>query len=317
MTAGKGAAGGGAAGGGVLWANAGLLLTSVFWGAVVPVLSNLLGRWDPYLLSLVRYGIAVPIFWALRWLLEPGPLLPPGIAPVRFVLSGGFIAGFVILYTLGIARSNPITAAVLSACSPLIAALVEWAGTRAPPQRALLFAIPLTVGGAVLGTVTPEAGVWGFGWGEALVVSGLACWSLYSFTARHWFPGCTPLRLALLTLTPCGAMLAGAFAAVAAVGLARPVPALTSRDLWELAWVSLGAVVIAFVLWNHGVRRLGVAQATLYMNLLPFMAMAAAVLYGILPTTAQVIGCVLVVAGIAQSQYFGNRETRLRGRSGG
>ena len=133
-------------------ANAGLILTVIFWGSLVPVLADLLQRWDPYLLSVLRYGMAVPFLLILRWCLEPGPLFQAGVRLSSVAAAGALLAAFATLYTIGVAHCNPITAAVLSACSPVISGIVEWIGTRIAPRWSFILSLPLTISGALLGT---------------------------------------------------------------------------------------------------------------------------------------------------------------------
>ncbi|MEW6267390.1 MAG: DMT family transporter [Thermodesulfobacteriota bacterium] len=290
----------------MLWANAGLLLTIVFWGSLIPVLADMLQKWDPYFISVWRYGLAIPVLEVLRRIMEPGPLLPPDVRLGRLWGAGALLAAFATFYTVGVAHSNPITAAVLSACSPVIAGLVEWAGTRVPPHWSLLMAVPLTISGAIIGSVelSGAGGGWGFRGGEPLIVAGSACWALYSLAVKQWLNECTPLRLATLTIAPGEVFLILIYAAVAAAGQTLPLVCPSVKDLIELLWISLGAAVGGILFWNNGVRKLGVTAASLYLNLVPFVAIAVAMLFGVYPRTAQLVGCLLVVAGIVQTQVF-------------
>ena len=291
----------------MLGANAGLFVAVVFWGALVPVLADLLKRWDPYFVSVCRYGLAVPFLLLLCRSFEPGPAKPARPRLFRIAGSGTFLAGFSTFYTIGVAHSNVIAVAILSACSPVIASLVEWVGTGNRPHRTVLFAIPLTLTGALLGSVQfqDSAGGWGFQGGEIFVVAGSVCWAMYSFSIKYWLQDYSHVRVSYLTIGAGTIVLAFVYMIAASTGHARALITPSWADLAEIAWVSMGAVVAGVVLWNIGVGKLGVAVASLYLNLVPFVAFATAILFGISPQPKQIIGCLLVVSGIIQAQIFG------------
>lgn len=294
-------------------ANAGLILTVIFWGSLVPVLADLLQRWDPYLLSVLRYGMAVPFLLFLRWCLEPGPLFQPGANLPGMIAAGVLLAAFATLYTIGVAHSNPITAAVLSACSPVIAGVVEWIGTRIVPRWSFILALPLTISGALLGTLEfhSEDNEWGFRGGEIFILLGSACWAAYSFTAKHWLSNCSHLRLASLSIGIGVIFMTLIYIVQEAAGMTRAMTSFPESDFVKITWVSLGAVVGGIYFWNRGVRLLGVSIAALHLNLIPFVAIVTSMWFGIFPKVEQLLGCSLVVAGIVVTQIFGGGQSFL------
>lgn len=285
-------------------ANLGLFLTAIFWGSLVPILSSLLERWDPYFLSALRYGLPVPIFLVLVWIREPGPLIPPGTSLRRLLALGGALAAFSTLYTVGVAHANPITAAIVSACSPIVAGIVAWIGTRTPPQRTLYLAVPLAVAGGVLSTldITGIGASVRLGGGEPLIVAGSVCWACYSIGAQRWLGHWSLIRISALTITPCAVLLVAWYGMLRLAGLTRPLPTAWAADVPSLAWVTFAAVVAGILLWNHGVRILGVVVAALYLNLIPVVALVVAAWMGTRPRLEQLVGAALVVAAVAQAQ---------------
>jgi drug/metabolite transporter (DMT)-like permease len=72
------------------------------------------------------------------------------------------------------------------------------------------------------------------------------------------------------------------------------------------------ASAVAFLLWSHGVSRLGPARAGQFAHLLPvFGAALALAVLGEVPTFPQTAGVVLVLSGIA----FVERGSRAEGRA--
>ena len=85
----------------------------------------------------------------------------------------------------------------------------------------------------------------------------------------------------------------------------------TSRGLRRLSWVTVGAVF----LWNFGVSRLGVVVASLFLNLVPVSAVLIAAAMGTAPTLTQLVGGLLVLAGVLQAQLRRLRLARRAGRA--
>src|ERR1700674_1872717 len=111
-----------APGRGELAATAGVLLTALGWGSMVPLTSLLLASLPPFLIAATRYTAAVPVLAILIAIIEKGAILPPGLPWRRILMLGGLgIAGFATCYTFGIWYSGPITAAAILAAGPVVA----------------------------------------------------------------------------------------------------------------------------------------------------------------------------------------------------
>jgi drug/metabolite transporter (DMT)-like permease len=73
---------------------------------------------------------------------------------------------------------------------------------------------------------------------------------------------------------------------------------VTAQDLSIFALFVLGVAVIGIVLWNLGVARLGVVPASMYLNLIPIVALLVSILLGYVPRLEQLAGGTLVLAGV-------------------
>jgi len=62
------------------------------------------------------------------------------------------------------------------------------------------------------------------------------------------------------------------------------------------------------LLWNFGVRRLGIVVASIYLNLIPVISVLIAVALGYEARWEQLVGGALVLAGVAWSQVRGRRH---------
>jgi drug/metabolite transporter (DMT)-like permease len=302
----------------MLAATLGLLVVAFAWGSIIPAMNLLLPVWDPFFLSAIRYLLGAPVFLILLRVFEPGPLIPMGVPQWRLWALGGVGVGvFAPLFTLGIAHSNPVVAAIVSAMGPITAAIVARGFFAMPLDRSILPALVLAVVGGGLALWDPAALDGGFEirGGEILMLLATGCWAWYSIAAQKWLHGLSQLRITGLTLAPGAVIITVIYLGLGAVGLADLPPAAPRGigDVAVLLWVVLMAVVLGVFLWHYGVRHVGVVVASLYMNLVPVVAVLITAALGTPPTWNQVVGGLLVVLGVA---YIQLRQARRRRRAG-
>jgi drug/metabolite transporter (DMT)-like permease len=273
---------------------------------MIPVLNLLLPRWDGFFLAAARYGLALPFLLAALKLREPGRLMPAGVPRWRILVLGAVgIGAFAPLFTVGVAHANPVTAAILSASGPVIALFVAWLVDRAPVDRRLLPGIMLVVIGGAVATVDFRSGgrLFDLRGGEPLMIAGSFCWTWASLTAQRWLAGCSQLRIATLLLLPGVAVLFIVDLAAIPIGLAHwPPPLRGGFDAGLFLWMGLVSVLAGLLLWNHGVRVLGVVVASFFLNLIPVAAVLITAMLGTLPTAWQLAGGALVLTGVMQAQ---------------
>lgn len=290
----------------------GLLLLALLWGTMVPAVSHLLQRWDPYFLAAFRYLGAVPFMWATLLLVERRQLR---VAPDDTATQiGGWkvwplgiigIGCYAAFYTIGVYNCHPITAAILSATSPAVATIVDRIVFGVPLDRRMVPAVLLAILGSALATVHFGAGaMFDFRGGEILMVAAFACWSWYSTAAQRWCRGWTQLRITTTTMTTGSCGLVVIYGLAAMFGVAHFPPPLpdNTTDTLVLAWVTIVLVAFGVFLWNFGVKRVGVVVASLYLNLVPIVSIGIFALSGTQPTWMQILGGLLVIVGIVLSE---------------
>ena len=277
----------------------------LMWGSVIPLLAYLLERWDPFLLTAFRHALAVPVVWLLLWALDRRPALPISLPWQRLLALGGALAMHAHLYTLGIAHSNVITAAVISACTPLTAGLMSWLVFRNVPSAPERLAVVLAMTGGVIAVVdwtggpAPRLALRG---GEVLILCASLCWSWYSMTSQRWLAGVSQLRITGVTLSMGSALMVAGYVALLLLGVAGGPPEVTPIDVGLLLFIAGGSVVGGLFLWNYGVSRLGVLVAAMYTNLMPVVAIGVGMGMGADARPGQLVGGALVIAGVVQAQ---------------
>lgn len=290
----------------------------VFWGQMIPGFVLLLEVWDPFALSAARYVLAAPFMLLVLWLYA-GRLDPPARGEVaKLALLGLFgMGGLITFYTFGLAHANPVTAIVVQTASPLTYAAIAILVYREPVPTGLLAALALVVpGGLLLAAPALAGGAVVFEGGEAFLVLGSACWAWYSLQCHRWLPDYGEVRLTAWTMAAAAPFLIFLFLGLWTLGLTALPTAWPSFELNALMlWLILTSTCLGIVLWHAGVNRLGVATASLYFNVAPLVAMAITTALGYQPTPFQLLGGLLVLAGVAQLQlrrWLHTRRQRAR-----
>jgi len=295
-----------------LAAGAGLLaFTAISWGGLLQVAKPMLESIDPVWLNTLRYAASAPVFAIVLVLIEGRRALSFDGHALRMAALGtiGF-AGFGIVTLLGVQRTRPEHAALIVALMPLVSALLA-------RLRGAAGVSPFTITCMLLGMlgvlVTASRGDparilhGGAGAAEALVLTGVACWVVYTQGAAG-FPSWSPLRYTALT---CVASLPG-FALIAAgastFGWVAFPSTLPADVWWGMGYIVVFATVLAMLGWNAGIRRLGPINGVLFINLLPVSAFAIGVSLGVRFSSAEVAGAAMVVASLVLS----NLEARRR-----
>jgi drug/metabolite transporter (DMT)-like permease len=294
------------------------LIATLTWGAMFPIAAAALHHIDPYHLTAIRYGLAVPVLLALLAAVEGRKALRPDGHALELFLFGtiGF-AGFNLLGYVGIEHTRPQEASLVAALMPLLTVLATWWLTRRAPSRATLGAMAVAFAGVAL-VITrgdPARALHGGGLGgDALILLGASGWVAYTLGARR-FAGFSALRYTALSAAGGSLTILAIAAGLTATGV-EPLPsghALGAAWL-ELVYVVAMAAVVAVLAWNEGVRRLGAPNAALFMNLVPVVAFAIAVARGYRPVAVELLGGLLTVAALLGANFAGRQAIRRPSR---
>ncbi len=290
----------------MLGAFAAMLFVGVSWGANVPVSKVMLQHFDIVPMLAVRTLAAVGTLGVLLLLVEGIGNLRIEIGLKRFLLIGLMMSGFFIIFTLGIRFSNPISAAAVQVAGPLVAAVtVRLAtGMRFDPGFGVALALTLA-GGAILAAGSLFGrGALTLGGGEIVVLLSNALWTVYSLKAQAWFDKASQLHRAYVASLSAFGWMAFLSAGLVALGWSHSPFAVSDAWIWsQLLLVAVFASGMGAFLWNVGASRLGVAIASLWVNLVPFFAVLWSMTYGFMPNAYQIAGGLVALSGVVYMQW--------------
>ncbi|WP_421997501.1 DMT family transporter [Reyranella sp.] len=290
----------------LLGAFAAMVFVGASWGANLPVSKVMLGYFDVFPMTAIRTVAASLVLALLLAAVEGASALRIDIGLRRFVLLGLMMGGFFATYSLGLLFSNPITAAAVQVAGPLVAAVtVRFAtGQRFDPGFPTALGLTL-LGGAILASSGLVAGgSVSFGGGEIIVLLSNAIWTLYAIKAQAWFSRASQLHRTYVATLSSTAWLSVLSVGLVALGWTRSPLEVSDPWTWtQLLVVAVLAGGLGGYLWNVGASRLGVAIASLWVNLVPFFAVLWSMAYGFVPNAFQIVGGLVALGGVVYMQW--------------
>lgn len=286
--------------------------------------------------------IGAMFMWGGTWIagrVVAQELTAPLAAPaVRFLLAGLALAGFalasegriprpetgsewgivtglamtgIFLYALcffyGLKHITAGRGALVVALNPVLVALGAWFLGQERMHPVKLAGIAIATAGCltVIGNGNPLALLQGeIGIGEWLILGCALCWTAYTFIGRQ----------ATKTLTPLAATLWASLVGAGLIGLAALIQGGTDMAAWSwrvwtsVLFLAIGGTALAFTWFADGVRRIGAAKASVFVNLVPvFAVLQAAVLLDERLGMAVLGGGLLVIAGVWLTTQFSER----------
>ncbi|GGI87698.1 DMT family transporter [Halopseudomonas pertucinogena] len=252
------------------WAIFGLLLTSLAWAGNALIARAATGVLPPVGLSFWRWSLA--LFLLL-------PFTAKGVWQHRRVLLGNW-KQIIVLSALSISSYNTL---LYQAAQTTTAINLTLVGTGLPVAAffwSVLLLRQWPSGAAVTGALLGLAGLLlvlsggavgrllqlSFNRGDILMLLAVLSWGLYSVLLQRWslpVPGLVLMAALLLCGVP---LLLPIFLwEQARLG---PMPA-TAHAAGAIVYTAVFASLLAYVAWNHGVRVLGPATASLFSYLVP------------------------------------------------
>ncbi|MDI4647085.1 DMT family transporter [Cohnella hashimotonis] len=273
-----------------------LVLTSLLWAGNFVAGKWTAGHASAMMLSELRFGIAILVILPFVWMKEKR-LLPPRKAILLLLGMGATgVTLFNVLLFEALAHTSAANTGLLSTLNPAAIALISF----------LAFGHRLTLRQAA-GMLVSFAGVvivltrgdlerllaLQFNRGDLMMIGAVLFWGCYTILSQKAMAYVSPLAATLWS---------GIF------GLAFMLPfnirQFTLVDVTPAFWaamiyIGVGATVIASLLWNLGVKRIGGTHAGIFLNLNPvFTSLLAYLLLDERMNASQWIGTAVVIGGM-------------------
>jgi len=295
-----------------LLANGALAIMVVLWGSSFPVIDALVQTWDVLSATVSRQIVAATMLLGLIAIRERRfPLRRSQPWRKLFILGTFGLALSSALMTTAISTGGVVATAMMSAASPIVAALTARLVFNMPLYGGIVTGTLLAMAGGLVIVVMGNGGTAEFRGGEGLVILATVSWTWYSQAAQRWLAGYSQLHITGLTVMT-GSMALVVLATLAHVtGLYETRFDLTPASLAMVLYLGVIPIGIGAWLWMFAVSHLGVTVASTYHNFVPVSAvLVAMVAFGAVPTVYHLVGGVIILAGVVYSQIRSHAEKR-------
>ena len=273
------------------------MLAQLFWASNFVVAAIVVDEFSPLELTFLRWVGALPILVIVAQLIDRPRWRDALREWPRHLLQAALgMVGYTLFLYAALATTSPVTASVISAINPAVIAI---AAVIVLGERILALGVAgivISFAGVLVVVFTGQGGgELAFSSGDLLMLGTIAVWTAYVILGRT-------VRTPPITATAIQAGLSVlVLAPVVGVMLAVDgVPAAPSAQGWlGLAWIIVFPSALAYLFWNIAVSTLGPSRTGVFLNLLPVFTALIALLFGEVITVGQVVGGLIVLAGVA------------------
>ena len=277
----------------------GLVALAAIWGVNFSIVKLVLEQIGPLAFNALRFPLAAAVLGWLVWR-GAGDLFPDRRDIPRILLLG--VIGNVlyqVTFIIGIDWTYAGNASLLLSTTPVWTVILSATAGHEHPNRSVVIGVVGTLIGMVL-VVLGSGDQLSLGSdtlrGDLLMIVASILWSAYTVIGATPVGRYGALRMTTWTLwvgTP--------------VLVLMGIPSLANTDLTAVgvgAWLGvvyagLFAVALAYVIWYHGVEKLGNSRTAVYSNLVPVWALITAWIWlGERPSGLQFLGAASILIGL-------------------
>lgn len=271
---------------------------TIIWGTNFTAIKYSLEDLLPLSFNAIRFTVASIAMLIVALVSRDSIKLAPGDGRRMFALGLLGNTVYQTLFITGMAYTRAGNAALILATTPLFTAILgrirkhEYFTPRGVGGLLLAFAgiVLIITGGHA------EVSLRNTILGDGLLLATTVCWSVYTVGSRGLIHKYGSMKTTIVMMTSGTPLL-----------LLVCTPSLLKQD-WSrvrpVAWAGvigsgLFAIALAYIIWNHGVRRIGSTRTAIYSNITPIVAVLVAwLVLGEAPTAGQVAGAIVIFAGI-------------------
>src|ERR671932_2715635 len=288
-----------------------LILAPLFWAGNFVFGKPLLEALAPFAINLIRWLVACIVLVTLTLLFEgrfPRPARHQWLGLVAMSLTG--VVLFNALVYLSLVYTTSTNAALINGATPVLTmVLAATVGLDRLTGRRLAGALVSLVGVSWIvsqGSLEALVGL-SFNRGDLVMLIAALMWAIYTILLNRTRGALSLLAtltiVAVLALPPLGVI--GGYELIS-----HPVGPITPLVIVGLVYISVLASVAAFMAWSIGIKDIGAAQGSIFLNLIPvFTAVIAVLTLGERIRLDQFIGGLLVIGGVTLASWRGRKRT--------
>jgi len=278
-----------------------LLLVPLFWGGAFGTTKHILSELSPLTTSALRFLIAglLMFIWnswrgELAWL----PIKQNFFSLLALGATG--VLSYNYFFATGLQYTSAITAALIIVINPVFTTCIAsffmgeaWNWRTLVGVVISLLGVSLVVSKGDLSVLTQMS----IGVGEVYLFGAVASWVAYTLIVKK-VTRTIGTGLVTTVSTMMGAVMLLIVSAIQENQWST-VLHVSNQIILEILYLAVCATVVAFLLFNWGIQRIGATKASAYINLMPINALWIAVfLYGEKISVYHLLGMSLTLAGV-------------------
>lgn len=285
------------------YAYGGIVLTTFFWGSNFNAGAYIIQHMPPITAAAERFivaNVALLLIFSITGQLRWSVLRQNFWAYALIGILG--VVGFNMAMFYGLHTTSAINGALIMATTPLstmlLARILEGEKLNMAKSIGLLFGLAgvlLVISqGQLLHLLQLKVAI-----GDVILLGGSISFALASILSRKLVKNATPLE------TTSFSMLFGTVVlAVLSLSIEHPLTATAHAPMLvhiALLYLAVFGSMLAYLFWFNGIQTVGASRAAVFFNLVPVFSMLVAVAFGLLPNLWQLLGTLLVIAGVVVS----------------
>ena len=290
-------------------------ITITFWGLAWPIARIVSRDFSNHIFTAaaLRFTFVLPFLFFIILISERNFSLPRSLHPK--LLAFGFIQIFVFnfLFFSGISLTSASDASLIIATTPTFTALIA---SRIYPDEKFSKQIALGIALSFIGVLlifnfSPNTQVETRILGNLIILLGSAIWAIYTAFSRPMYHEISPAKFQLYS-TFYGWIFLLVFA------LFEQPWNITYRfeSFSGIVYLGICAAAISNTFYSYGIKKLGPTKASIFINLVPFVAVISSVLIlGERFNLVYVFAFILIAAGVSivnSKMHFTSAELFLK-----
>lgn len=282
----------------------GLIFAGLVWGSSNVVTKSVYNQWSPGAFIVLRFVLASVFLLPFASIIDGGLKIQRSDWKPMLILAILGVGVVQPLFLYGLAYTSAANLALIFAASTAFLALLnQWVYHEKLSRRGWMgigmafLGIGLIVGSGSGLDIHSHTLL-----GNLLALLGMVFWALYAFLAGPLMKRYSPLRVTALSIS------IGTIPLIF-VGM----PGFLSQDWGKIngnGWLgllysSLFGVVVSYILWNLGIKKIGGVRTAIYQNLSPVTtAILSAIFLAESFTPLKIAGTLLILCGLYMVRIF-------------
>jgi drug/metabolite transporter (DMT)-like permease len=285
-----------------------VIASTFFWGSNFNAGHAVAGDVTPLTAAAERFAIALVLFWAIRFSFgkaESQLALRDALVLIPLGLIGVF--GFNYAFFTAMHTTSALNAALIMALSPMVSTLLSVMLLNAQIRLYQYLGMLVAFIGVTFVITGGHFSLLHTAIGDVWMLVACSVWSLYSVGSKKYAGKIPSLQFARWTVS------IGAVALIiAALLIEQPLATignLTVQTHIILMYMGVCGSVLAYIYWLKGVFFLGPDKSAIAFNLVPVFTLLVSLAFGLIPNLVQVLGMILVLAGVLISSGWKRNKT--------